>query len=103
MDVQTSIPARAIDLSLLNSTQIGFRSTLLPVQWLSRDLLCGVKRQGHESHDSLPYSAEVEVGGAVSPLPINVRAVLLNCAFEYKEKLYCLRQNRHTRSVCVSF
>jgi hypothetical protein len=39
-----------------------------PIQWVPGALSPGVKRQGREADHSLPSSAEVKNGGAISPL-----------------------------------
>jgi hypothetical protein len=49
-----------------------------PIQWVPGALFPGVKRQGREADHSPPSSYEVKNGGAIAPLPLRLRGVMLN-------------------------
>jgi hypothetical protein len=44
-------------------------STQPPIQWIPGALFPGIERQGREADHSLPSSADVKNGAAISPLP----------------------------------
>jgi hypothetical protein len=47
-----------------------------------------LKPLGRGTHHSSPSSAEVKHGGAISPLPIYLKGMVLNCTIKYKGYLY---------------
>jgi hypothetical protein len=48
------------------------------IQWIPKAASSEVKRPVRESDHSPPSSAEVKNGGAIPPLPIRLRGVMLN-------------------------
>jgi hypothetical protein len=53
-------------------------STELPIQRVIEALASWVKRQGREADQTSPSSAGVKKGGAIPPLPICLRVIVLN-------------------------
>jgi hypothetical protein len=74
LDSRDSIPSqRKTFFSALQHRDRRLGPTQPPVQWVSDALSWGVKRSGYEPHHSLPPSAEVKKGGAISLFPIKCK------------------------------
>jgi hypothetical protein len=70
LDVRFSIPGREEGFSLLHSVKAGTGAPTQPsAQRVKAVNFQGVKRSRHEADNSLPYSAEVNNGGAIPPPP----------------------------------
>jgi hypothetical protein len=57
------------EIFLFPNKHTGSQATQPPMQWVPWAVSLGVKKQGHKTDHSPPYSAEVKNGGAILPLP----------------------------------